>query len=157
MDVKPLVEWNDKLSVGIEEIDEQHKVLVKLLNNLYAAIVQKQDADMIDKIIAELVQYTVIHFAVEESLMRIFDYPQYEEHKKHHKSLSSQVLDIQQKVKNREATVSMDLLNFLRSWLTNHIMIEDKHYSPYFIERGLKATWSSRGWTGKVWDFMHHK
>lgn len=157
MDIKPLVEWNEKLSVGIEEIDEQHKVLVKLVNDLYAAIVQKHEAEVIDNIIAELVQYTVVHFAVEESLMRIFDYPQYEEHKKHHQSLTRQVLDIQHKVKNREATVSMDLLNFLRSWLTNHIMIEDKHYSPYFLDRGLKGSWSSRNWAGKVWDFMHHK
>ncbi len=157
MDIKPLVEWNEKLSVGIEEIDEQHKVLVKLLNDLYGAIIQKNDAVVIDNILAELVQYTVVHFAVEESLMRIFDYPQYDEHRKHHLALTTQVLDIQKKVKAREETVSMDLLNFLRSWLTNHIMIEDKHYGPYFLQRGLKGAWSTRGWAGKVWEFMHHK
>ncbi len=155
MDIKPLVEWNDKLSVGIEEIDEQHKVLVKLVNDLYGAIIKKTDDEVVDDILAELIQYTIVHFAVEESLMRIFDYPQYEEHKKHHQVLASQVLDIQRKVKTREEVVSMDILNFLRGWLTNHIMIEDKHYTPFFLDRGLKGSWSKRGWVGKVWDFVH--
>lgn len=154
MEIKPLVEWSEQLSVGIEEIDEQHKVLTRLINNLYEAIIKKTDLHTVDNILTELVEYTVVHFAVEESLMRIFDYPQYEEHKKHHQELASQVMDIREKVKARKTAVSMELLNFLRSWLTNHIMIEDKHYSPYFLGKGVKSKWSRGGWTGKIWDFV---
>ncbi len=157
MELKPLVEWSDNLSVGIEEIDEQHKILVRLVNNLYEAIIRKHEAVVIDGILTELVQYTIVHFSVEESLMRIFDYPQYEDHKRHHEELTAQVLDIREKVRLRQATVSMELLNFLRSWLTNHIMIEDKHYEPYFLKQGLKKSWATRSWAGRIWGAIHHK
>lgn len=157
MEIKPLISWSDDLSVGIEEIDEQHKIMVRLVNELYAGIIQKTDEEVVRKTLEELVQYTIVHFAVEESLMRIFDYPQYEEHKKHHQDLTTQVRDLYTKIQTGEAQISMELLNFLRAWLTNHIMIEDKHYSPYFLDRGLKGQWSKRSWSGRIWNFMHHK
>jgi len=155
--MKKLVEWSDELSVGIEEIDEQHKILVNLLNRLHEAIITKHEADVIKEVLNGLTQYTIIHFAVEESLMRIFDFPGYEAHKRHHEELTKQVIDLKQKIDSGEAEVSMDVLHFLRGWLTNHIMREDKGYSPYFLKRGLKQSWSQRSWVGKIWDSVHHK
>lgn len=74
--------WSDELSVGIEEIDEQHKVLVNLINRMHNAIAEKHGSEVVSGILAELVDYTKIHFAVEESLLRILGYPGYEEHKR---------------------------------------------------------------------------
>lgn len=86
--------------------------------------------------------------------MRIFDYPQYDEHKKHHEDLSRQVIELRCKVRDGSSMVSMDVLNFLRSWLTNHIMIEDKHYGPFLVRQGLKASWAKRTF-GKIWEYVH--
>lgn len=152
--IKPLVEWTDELSVQIEEIDEQHKILVGLINQLYESIIVQNSTIEVDRVLDELVQYTIIHFAVEESLMRIFHYPNHDEHKHHHEALTKQVIDIQNKVKNKEAEVSMELLNFLRSWLTNHIMIEDKQYIPFFLENGVQPSWKGKKWAGKIWKFF---
>ena len=68
------VEWSDELSVGVEEIDEQHKVLVGLVNEMHEAIHQRHGSEVVQEILAKLADYTRIHFAVEESLMRILNY-----------------------------------------------------------------------------------
>lgn len=157
MDVKPLLEWSDeKLSVGLQEIDEQHKVLVALINRLHEAIVTQHEDDEIRDILNELVQYTVIHFAVEESLMRIFHYPAYEEHKRHHEDLTRQVIEIKKKIDSGEEKVSLELLNFLRHWLTTHIMGEDKRYGPFLVSQGLKPEWQENSWADKIWKFIRH-
>lgn len=149
---KLFVEWTDELSVGIEEIDEQHKVLVNLINRLFdETVVHQADPSVMDEILHELIEYTVIHFAVEESLFRIFDYPETELHTRHHDELKAQVLDIQKKVKLREAVVNTELLIFLKKWLENHILHEDKRYGPFLIKQGVKSSWAKKSWLGKIW------
>lgn len=154
--MKPLVEWTDELSVGVQEIDEQHKILVGLVNRMYESIIRRTDRQEINVILNELAQYTVIHFAVEESLMRIFDYPDYDAHKKHHQELINQVVELQHKTAANEASVSMEVLHFLRHWLTYHILNDDKKYGPFLLGKGLKPTWSEKSWVGKIWDSMRH-
>ena len=147
------MEWNDKVSVGIEEIDEQHKQLLDLINRLYDAMISgEQKLQVAKDVLNELMQYTVVHFAVEESLFRIFDYPDYEAHCAHHHELRAQVIDINRKVQSGEKMVTPELLVFLRKWLTNHIMVEDKAYAPVLLERGLKKNWEKKGWMGKIWS-----
>jgi hemerythrin len=85
------IEWSNELSVGIEEIDAQHKVLVDLLNQIHEAIQQRQGTEATSQIIERLGEYTRIHFAVEESLMRILHYPDYERHKEEHDRLIDQL------------------------------------------------------------------
>jgi hemerythrin len=149
---KNLIDWSNDLSVGIEEIDEQHKVLFNLINRLYHGIVQQTDTVVIQEIFNELIQYTVVHFAVEESLMRIFDYPAYDEHRRYHEVLTKQVVDLHNKFTAAKVTVSMELLTFLRKWLTGHIMVEDKKYTQFFLSKGLKKSWAKRSWMGKIWN-----
>jgi hemerythrin len=147
------VEWSDELSVGIEEIDEQHKVLVNLVNRLFDETVVHQagTSAVMEEILHELIEYTVIHFAVEESLFRIFHYPATETHTRHHDELKAQVLDIQKKVKQGEASLNTELLMFLKRWLTNHILQEDKLYAPFLLSQGVKSSWAERSWLGKIW------
>lgn len=149
---KQFVEWSDDLSVGIEEIDEQHKALVAVINRLFdETIVHQADASVLDAILNELVEYTVIHFAVEESLFRIFDYPDTEIHTKHHDDLKVEVLEIQKKVKAGEVTVNTELLMFLKRWLQNHILHEDKKYGPFLIKQGVKSKSPKSSWLAKIW------
>ncbi|OUD12891.1 bacteriohemerythrin [Thioflexithrix psekupsensis] len=154
--MKNLVEWTEELSVGIQEIDEQHKILVSLLNRMHEGIIMGQDKQVINGILNELAQYTVIHFAVEESLMRIFDYPEYDLHKKHHEELTHQVIELQAKLKIDQDAISMEVLHFLRHWLTYHILGDDKKYGPFLLDRGLQGSWSQRSWMGKIWSHLRH-
>lgn len=149
-----LIEWSDDLSVGIEEIDDQHKVLVELLNRLHVAITERHGNEVASEILDELIDYTRIHFAVEESLMRLLDYPDFAEHKAHHEDLLAQVLQMKTKVEQGQARVGFELLHFLKKWLTGHIMEEDTLYVPHFVSKGVSRQHSSKlgrlvGWLKK--------
>ncbi len=146
------IAWSDEISVGIQEIDEQHKQLVNLLNSLFDAMVNNAEdrAQVTRKILAELFRYTSVHFAVEESLFRIFNYPDYENHKKNHDKLKAQVREIYLQVQSGEKRIDSKLLVFLRNWLTSHIMEEDKAYAGFLINQGVKKSWVKKSWLGKL-------
>ncbi len=145
------ISWSDDLSVGIEEIDEQHKVLVGLLNELNQAIRERHGNEVCIEILDRLVDYTRIHFAVEESLMRIFEYPDYENHKAEHEELVEEVLSMRREVVEDERKVSFKLLHFLKMWLTQHIMDSDKEYSQHFLTRGMKSRAGKKAWFQRLW------
>ena len=145
------IEWSNTLSVGIEEIDAQHKVLVDLLNQVHEAIQQRQGVEATNKIVEQLGEYTRIHFAVEESLMRILHYPEYERHKEEHDRLIEQLNEFRAKLEKGKGSISFELAHFLKVWLTRHIMEGDKRYSPYFMEQGIRPELSKKSWVQKLW------
>lgn len=137
-----LVQWNDDLSVGIQEIDEQHKILVDLINELHTAIHEHHGSSVTGEVLNRIVEYTRIHFTVEESLMRIFHYPDYENHKHQHEALIGRVVELQEKMALGKVSISFELLHFLKGWLTKHIIESDKQYSPFLLEQGVNPSWA---------------
>lgn len=148
---RKLVEWSDNLSVGIQEIDDQHKVLVDLLNKLHTAIIERHGTEAAHEIVNELAEYTKIHFAVEESLMRILGYEGYEDHKHHHEQLIDELVELRDKLETQQKAVSFELLHFLKMWLTKHIMEEDQLYSPHFIDKGVVTSYEKQSMMKKIW------
>ena len=148
-DKRELISWSDELSVGIQEIDEQHKILVDLLNSLYLAIREHHGNEATVKILNDLVDYTRIHFAVEESLLRVLDYPEYESHKHHHELLIEQINELSRKIENGKH-VGFELLHFLKNWLTRHILEEDMEYVPHLLKKGVKTSYDKRNWMGRL-------
>lgn len=146
-----LVEWSEQLSVGIQEIDEQHKVLVGLLNDLHRSIHERHGSEASRAILDKLGEYTRIHFAVEESLMRITDYPGYEVHKKEHEELIAQLVDFLNKIAAGGGSISFQLLHFLKMWLTHHILESDKEYTPHLLKMGLKSRSGKSSWFQRLW------
>ncbi|MCX7206612.1 MAG: bacteriohemerythrin [Proteobacteria bacterium] len=143
-------EWNDELSVGIQEIDEQHKVLIDLLNELHDAIRLHHGSEASARILGRLADYTRTHFTVEESLMRILGYPDYDAHKQHHEDLIKQMNDLQARLEGGEA-ITFELMHFLRNWLTHHIIEGDKRYTEHFLSRGAQAQWHKKSWLERFW------
>ncbi len=149
-----LIDWSDELSVGIQEIDDQHQFLVELLNKLHRAIHQRQGTAAAQAILVELADYTRIHFAVEESLMRILGYPGYADHKQQHDHLIEEIGELQEKLESGKKSITFELLHFLRIWLTRHIMEEDQQYSPFFLSRGAVATGDKASIAGRLWKSL---
>ncbi len=137
MDV--LIAWSDSLSVGISEIDDQHMVLVDLLNELNSAISGHRGSAECRSILDRLAEYARVHFAVEESLMRILEYPDFENHKHEHEALLVQVVNLIQKLDSGKAKISFELLHFLKAWLTKHIQGSDKKYGDFFRACGIEV------------------
>lgn len=133
----PLINWDDSYSVHITKIDEQHKGLVKLVNELHDAMSQGAATSVLGKVLSSLVSYTIVHFNTEEELLRSYNYPDLDKHKAEHDKLTGQVKDFESKFKEGKSTITYELMDFLSDWLINHILDSDKKYSAYLASRGV--------------------
>jgi hemerythrin len=133
-----LIQWSEDLSVGIHEIDDQHKKLIGLINGLHDAMKAGQAKESLKKTLAELAAYAVYHFQTEERYMEKFSFPGYPAHKMVHAAFVKKVSDFQAEYEAGKLGLSLELMHFLRDWLTNHIKGTDKHYTALFQKNGLR-------------------
>jgi hemerythrin len=129
-----LITWNNSLSCGIKLIDDQHKVLVNLINEMFNHITGNnvQEYDYFDKVIQEAVRYVKNHFATEERIMLATKYSGYAEHKKEHDSFILVVVENIHDYKAGKRLTLSAFTRFLRDWALSHIAMVDKQYFEYF-------------------------
>lgn len=124
--------WSDDYLVHVRVIDNDHKDLVEIVNNLHTCIKNGESRVEIGRVISNLVTYVSDHFAREEALMEEYDYPGITEHKRMHRRLARTVHAIRKLFGEDPAQIDpVKLLSFLKSWLVNHILEEDVSYVPY--------------------------
>lgn len=133
-----LITWSEKYSMELKEIDDQHKVLVGMINELHDAMKQAKSKEISLKIINKMAEYTKFHFSTEEKYMQRFEFPDYTEHKLEHERFVEKVLTFKEDYENGKAGVSYEILNFLKEWLVGHIQLTDKKYASLFKEHGVK-------------------
>lgn len=162
MATEQLLQWSDDFNVGIQEVDEQHKALVAMLNDLHRAIVEHHGKEVSRKILDQLADYTRTHFLLEESLMRVTHYSGFDIHKQQHEELIKQVGDLQQKLDHEGASITFELLHFLKVWLAKHINESDKRFGAFFgatdhlkgyanWSQEVNATMKKKKWWWKFW------
>ncbi len=132
-----LFTWNESYSVKVKQFDDQHKKLIDMVNELHDAMKVGKGKDVLEKILAGLIQYTATHFGNEERLMKLHNYPNYEQHKKEHNLLVLQVNDVQKQYREGNAVITMAVMTFLKEWLQTHIQGTDKNYAPYLNSKGV--------------------
>ena len=121
------VAWQDKLALGIEEIDNDHKGLFDLFNQLHDTYAGGQGDEALDAVFGVLIDYTENHFRREEKLMARHGYPGLAAHREAHKNLKKEVLRLYGQFKDGgEKGMCLELLGFLSNWLYFHIMEEDQ-------------------------------
>ncbi len=126
-----LMQWSEELSVGVVEMDRQHKRLIELINRLYEAMSSGQGDNVKKDVLGELAMYTKVHFSAEERLLRECGYPHLAGHKALHDQLAAKVLDLNAKVQAGQMVPSVSLGGFLKDWLVSHIMQQDKKYAQF--------------------------
>jgi len=126
------VVWSDAYSVEFPEIDEQHKKLVAITNELLQSSKDKSSFSKAGLLIAfsDACKYAVTHFEAEEKYMKKSRFPDLNTHKKEHEDFLAKVTDAFNKFEVDEFA-AIDLAIFLKKWLLNHIAVVDKQYSPY--------------------------
>jgi hemerythrin len=132
-----LFPWSDTYSVKIGVIDMQHKGLVNYLNELHQGMSDGRGKDVLGKVLSQLVKYTQLHFTTEERLMESHGYPDYLAHKAEHERLTKTVLDFQRKFHSNEVALTVEVMDFLKDWLTKHILGSDKKYGPFMNAKGV--------------------
>ncbi len=121
--------WHEKYSVGIPEIDTQHKGLIRLINDLHAAMATGQGKQAVGKIVDDLVRYTEVHFRSEEELLRQKKYSKFAVHQAEHKRLTAQVIGLREKYHGGTLALTLEVMQFLKNWLADHIMGHDHQYA----------------------------
>jgi len=133
-----MIEWDDSLSVGIEEIDSQHKSIITLINELEARKGQGDDAATA-KALRFLRSYLHEHFDLETELMLDLGYPGRDAHQQHHELFVNHVIffEIEKEFGMVSEQMLADILDFLRDWFLNHIKREDRKLGEFARSRPL--------------------
>ena len=129
------LEWSPRLMVGEPSIDAQHQRLVQLFNELHDALHGSLPQERIAQVLLALLEYTQFHFAHEASLMKQYGYPDQKNHLAMHDDLVKAALDYKRRFEAGEA-IGADLVNFVRDWLTHHILKTDRQLAN-FINQSL--------------------
>ncbi len=130
--------WNEKYAVGIEKIDQQHKHLIQMIGDLQEALLAQRGQQMLTEIAKRMLDYTEYHFSTEESLLKNNGYTLYAAHKEEHGKFTAKALEIKERVDSKRFVLSLEVINFLRDWLSDHILVHDKRYAPFLIGAGVR-------------------
>ncbi|MBE9537238.1 MAG: hemerythrin family protein [Proteobacteria bacterium] len=131
-----LIEWSDKdFSVGVPDIDEQHREWIGIINRLHDALLSPEAGDYKYTLFKELLAYTDLHFSDEERLMEDIDYPHLQKHKEMHYFFKTQILEQVQMLFKGEPIMMSQVMSQLKHWLTEHIMKEDMKFGKYISHR----------------------
>ncbi|MGA8540154.1 MAG: bacteriohemerythrin [Terriglobales bacterium] len=136
--MESVFQWNDRYSVKVQALDNQHKQLFEIINELFAAMRCGHGKDVVADVLQRLVNYTVKHFAAEEKLMDDNKYPSLAAHRIEHKILTDKVLAFKKEFDAGHANISPKLLTFLQNWLTDHIETVDQKYSEFLNSKGIR-------------------
>ena len=133
-----LIQWEPELSVGIAEIDQQHKKLIEMINDLNDAMIQGKEREILYEVIRGLIAYTKLHFGTEEKYFDQYEYDDREAHKARHKEFIQKVAQFRDDFIRGEMNTPAELMNFLNRWWLEHIKGIDKKYTAFFNSKGLR-------------------
>jgi len=122
------------LTIGIDEIDDDHGKLVNLLNILNHSVIEGASKDYVEAVLEELINCTVWHFSHEERLMLKYGYDAFEEHRAEHQDLIDSAKELQQKFIQTGKLDEKEDLEYLERWLTEHILVADIRLGSFLIE-----------------------
>lgn len=132
--------WTDALSVGNAAIDAEHKEWLAILNELGDAINEGADREIIGGLIYRMESYTVTHLSHEEVFMMKVNFPYFDAHKQKHDALIRAIVDIRERWETGlKYSLTIETVQLVKRWLTNHIMVSDKKYQAYLADSASKA------------------
>lgn len=128
--------WKSDYDTGVDEIDEQHRILVNTINEANKKLSKDSSLEMLEDITRDLLSYAIYHFETEEEMMQEHDYKTfsleaYETHMKEHRDFSAQVVAVRESIKARDPISKEALIGFLTDWLIDHINNTDKRLAAF--------------------------
>lgn len=129
------IQWNSELAMGVKEIDDQHKQLIKYANMLIEAVETGQSRMSLEWILKQLRDYTVHHFNTEEAYMKSINYPKLGEQMQDHARLKKDVKNFQRDIYEQRIPSPDEILAFMRGWLLEHILTHDRALARFIKEQ----------------------
>jgi hemerythrin-like metal-binding protein len=131
------LEWKESYSVGVQSLNEQHKVLVGHLNTIYELFDSPDKREQVGALLSELEQYALVHFRSEEDLFIKYKYRELDKHALEHRFYEHKVSEFKTRFDSSDEKVPLDMLEFLADWLTGHILGSDQEYRRYLNNCGV--------------------
>lgn len=123
--------------MNVKEIDDQHKKLFNIIDEFYQASIAQRAPEKIEETFKELIDYADYHLKTEEKYFEQFNYPDKKAHTEQHDNYRKKIDEWHNNYKSDIHTSSINLMDFLQDWWTNHIVHTDKKYSDFFNKHGL--------------------
>jgi hemerythrin-like metal-binding protein len=134
-----MIIWDPEThGVGIREIDEQHRLLVEIINRMDSALHTGAPKVVLRGLLDELLQFTEYHFFTEEHLMRRYSFPDEAPHREGHHHLVDALLKLRDDFAVRDRHDTRSTVDFLAAWLTDHIIYSDKALGRFLQARGVE-------------------
>lgn len=135
----PVLSWKKEYSVGVEQIDNEHKQLIEMINKAYDSVEDREEEEVLSELVKEMQQYAKTHFATEAAFMKIHDYPEVESHRLKHNDFMMHAAPAGKKLTSDGKELDpIKVFKYLADWLTDHIMETDKHLGAFLNEKGIK-------------------
>ena len=125
------VNWNDKFSIGVPEIDEHHRHLFSLLNETYDGFVNHAPPENMGVLLDALIDYATYHFSAEERWMEASGFPGLDRHKKEHGTFSRSISEMHKNYHGGMKSLTLRLFTFLHGWLSTHILESDAEFGRF--------------------------
>ena len=132
------IPWKEQFSVGVKEIDLQHRGLLDIINRVVASSEKKDDWQSTSAIIDSLITYAYNHFATEERLMSAAGYPELSWHTGLHLEFIRKIFSMSQEVQQKGPAIQKEILSFLVNWYTHHVLEVDRKYMASLAAKGIK-------------------
>lgn len=150
----PVLEWTKDMSVGVPELDADHRILVATINRLEANVKDPERRNIVRQSLYALMRYAEVHFKREEGVMFACGFPELEHHKSEHREFAEKIRHLAHRIDDDPdeavAIISERFLDFLKDWFHNHVLIEDMAYRPY--AKGKAACEAARSFrTAEIW------
>jgi hemerythrin-like metal-binding protein len=129
--------WKDEFSVGVDQMDEQHKKIIAMINRLIREQNIVTEPETVAKLLTEMTDYTREHFRAEEYLMSEYGYDRKDDQVKRHKEFIQKTMEFCSASNVGPNILSVALLEYLSTWLVDHILTEDMQYKAFFEEKGV--------------------
>jgi hemerythrin len=130
--------WNDSYSVKVQRLDDEHKRLFDIINQLHEGMKAGRGKDVLQSVLDQLLRYTEQHFKNEEELLQRAGYSELTAHMARHQQFVSKVKGFSKDFQSGAAAISVDVLEYLKNWLTEHIMGTDRQYSATLTAAGIR-------------------
>lgn len=134
-----LFTWNPSYSIDVSQIDAEHRQLFVLAEQLYEAMRTGSSKKAVEDTLSGLIGYCSVHFRHEEEVMRKIGYPDLPEHRRVHEELTRKVQDFERELRAGRVALSLDLLQFLKNWLVQHISGCDSRIAHHLKQTGDPA------------------
>ena len=150
-----LMTWTETMSVGLYELDEDHRKLIRIINQLAENAGKQERAETLRQCLYSLMRYAEFHFAREEAVMGACGFPELIGHRKEHEDFTRTIEKIaktfDQVTDTAALNVNQQLLDFLKNWLNHHIMVIDKSYQPFVINQPAASSAAKKFKASHVW------